>query len=114
MTPIDRPTPTTPAFYSPSRVKIWHLGLLVAFVALAIADIQDHRRSEPVLIGLAGAGFSLYAGLGWLGWNLARRFEARLGRVALVGLYLASMAGLFLFATVAYLLIEHVYLGGRF
>jgi hypothetical protein len=101
----------------PSRVgrfKLWHLVLLVGFVAVAIADIQDHRRTEPVLIGLAGAGFAAYAVLAWLGWGFARKFEGRVGRVALVGVYLGSMAGLFLFATVAYLLIEHVYLGGRF
>jgi pimeloyl-ACP methyl ester carboxylesterase len=96
------------------RVKLWHLGLLVAFVAFAIVDIRDHRRTEPVLIVLAGAGFAAYAVLAWLGWNLARRFEERVGRLTLIGLYLASMAGLFLLATVAYLLIEHVYLGGRF
>ena len=111
MTEIERHT--TSALGSLLRVKVWHLVLLVAFVAVAIVDIQDHRRGEPVLVGLAGAGFAIYAALAWLGWNYARRFEARLGRVALVGLYLASMAGLFLFATIAYLLIEHVYLGGR-
>ena len=99
-----------PAF---ARVKLWHLVLLVAFVAVAIADIQDHRRFEPTLLALAGGGFAAYAVLAWLGWNFARRFEGRVGRVTLIGLYLASMAGLFLVATVAYLVIEHFYLGGR-
>jgi hypothetical protein len=97
-----------------ARFKLWHLVLLVAFVAVAIADIQDHRLTNPVLIGLAGAGFALYAVLAWLGWVFARRFEGKVGQVALIGLYLASMAGLFLCATVAYLVIEHLYLGGRF
>jgi hypothetical protein len=97
-----------------ARFKLWHMVLLVAFVAVAIADIQDNRRTEPVLIALAAAGFAAYAVLAWLGWAFARRFEQRLGRVVLIGLYLATMAGLFLFATVAYLLIEHLYLGGRF
>jgi hypothetical protein len=97
-----------------ARFKLWHLVLLVAFVAVAIADIQDHRRTEPALIALAGLGFAAYAVLAWLGWAFARRFEGRVGRVALIGLYLATMAGLFLCATVAYLLIEHVYLGGLF
>jgi hypothetical protein len=94
-------------------LKLWHLVLLVAFVALAIADIQDHRLTNPVLIALAGAGFAAYAAIAWWGWRIARRFEARLGRILLIGLYLASMAGLFLVATISYLLIEHVYLGGR-
>jgi hypothetical protein len=107
-------TETTAASRRGGGLKIWHLVLLVAFTAVAIVDIQDHRRFEPVLLGLAGGGFALYAVLAWLGWNFARRFEARLGRVVLIGLYLTSMAGLFLFATVAYLLIEHVYLSGRF
>jgi hypothetical protein len=105
---------TTAASRSGGGLKVWHLVLLVAFTAVAIVDIQDNRRFEPVLIGLAGGGFALYAILAWLGWYYARRFEARLGRVVLIGLYLTSMTGLFLFATIAYLLIEHVYLGGRF
>jgi hypothetical protein len=106
----DAPSPPrSPAI---ARFKVWHLVLLVGFVAVAIADIQDHRRTEPVLIALAGAGFAAYAALAWLAWAFARRFEGRVGRVALIGLYLAAMAGLFLVATVAYLLIEHVYLGG--
>ena len=110
--PNDDPAP------SPDRsgggLKVWHMVLLVAFAAFAIRDIQDHRRTEPVLVGLAGAGFAAYAVLAWLGWNLARKYEARLGMVVLLGLYLTAMAGLFLLATIAYLLIEHVYLGGRF
>jgi hypothetical protein len=105
--------PTRPA--SPlARVRVWHLGLLVAFVAIAIADIQDHRRTEPFLIGLAGAGFAAYWALGWLGWHFARRFEARLGALAVLILYLVAMAALFLGATVIYLLIEHRYLNGGF
>jgi hypothetical protein len=110
----DGETPSPPRSPAIARFKLWHLVLLVGFVAVAIADIQDHRRTEPVLIALAGAGFAAYAVLAWLGWVFARRFEGRVGRVALVGLYLSAMAGLFLVATVAYLLIEHLYLGGRF
>ena len=106
--------PPIPMTARGSRLKVWHLGLLVAFVALAIADIQDHRRTEPVLIGLASGGFGAYALIAWLGWNFARKFEAKLGKVALLALYLTAMAALFLVATIAYLLIEHVYLGDRF
>lgn len=94
-------------------VKLWQMVLLVAFAAVAIADIQNHRRSEPVLLGLAAGGFAAYALIAWLAWNFAGRFEGRINRVALVAIYLASMAGFFLFATIAYLLIEYVYLGGR-
>jgi hypothetical protein len=94
--------------------KVWHLTLLVAFVALAISDIQDHRVTDPFLITLAAGGFAAYAILAWLGWIIARKFESKVGRVMLLGLYFASMAGLFFVATVAYLLIEHVYRGGRF
>ena len=110
----ETPDISPPPVRSRGGMKVWHLVLLVAFVALAIVDIQDHRRTEPVLLGLAGAGFAAYALLAWLGWNFARRFEGRVGRVALVGLYLAAMASLFFVATVSYLMIEHVYLGGRF
>ncbi len=108
--------PETPKAHAVTRFKLWHLVLLVAFVAVAIADIKDNRRFEPSLIGLAGGGFACSHAevLAWLGWVFARRFEGKIGKVTLIGLYLASMAGLFLFATVAYLLIEHLYLGGRF
>ncbi|WP_435011451.1 hypothetical protein P12x_002763 [Tundrisphaera lichenicola] len=110
---MNPPQSATPRSVSPlARVRVWHLGLLVAFVALAIADIQDHRRTEPFLLGLAGVGFAGYWALGWLGWHYSRRFEARLGPMVLLVLYLASMAGLFLGATVIYLLIEHRYLYG--
>jgi hypothetical protein len=94
------------------RLRIWHLALLVLFVAVAIVNIQDQRRSEPALIVLACAGFLGYGLLGWLGWRTARRFEARLGMMPLLILYLVAMAGLFLLATVVYLAIEHVYLVG--
>jgi hypothetical protein len=93
-------------------LKIWHLTILVAFVAIAIIDIQDHRMTDPFLIGLAAGGFALYAVMAWLGWKFARRFEEKLGRVALLGLYLAAMAGFFLVATVTFLVIEHAYHGG--
>lgn len=95
-------------------VKVWHLALLVAFAAVAIADIQDHRRTEPFLIALAGGGFAAYYAIGWLGWRSTRRFEARIGRTALLVAYLVAMAGIFLAATVAYLLIEYRYLNGHF
>jgi hypothetical protein len=94
--------------------KIWQMALLVAFAAIAIVDIQDHRVKEPVLVGLAAGGFVAYAILAWVAWRFALRFEQRFSRVSLLGIYLGSMAGLFLVATVAYLLIEFVYLGGRF
>jgi hypothetical protein len=104
--PAGRSTPRSSGF------RVWHLCLLTAFSALAIVNIQEQRRSEPVLIGLAVAGFVLYAILGWGAWRLGRRLRSRMGLVPLLALYLAAMGGLFLVATVIYLAIEHVYLIG--
>jgi len=87
---------------------------LVAVVAVAIAEIQDHRRTEPFLLGLAGAGFAADWVLGWLGWLFARRFHARLGSLSVLILYLVTMTGPFLVTTVLYLRIEHRSLGGTF
>jgi hypothetical protein len=84
----------------------------VLFVAIAIVNIQDQRVHDPILVGVAIAGFALYALIGWGAWRYARRFEPRLGPVWLLCLYLAGMAGVFLIATVFYLLIEHSYLIG--
>ncbi len=96
-----------------ARVRVWHLGLLVGFVAVAIADIQDHRRTEPFLIGLAGVGFAAYWVLGWLGWHFAGRLRTRWSLTAVLLAYLVAMAGLFLVATIAYLMVEQAYLGGQ-
>jgi hypothetical protein len=95
------------------QFRVWHLVLLVLFVAVAIVNIQDQRRSEPALIALAAAGFVAYWLLGWAGWRVARRFSARLGPTTLLILYLTAMAALFLVATGIYLVIEYLYLGGR-
>jgi hypothetical protein len=94
-------------------LRVWHLWLLALFVAVAIVNIQDQRRSEPALIALATAGFVLYGLIGWAGWRLARGLERRLGPVALLAAYLTAMAGIFMVATVAYLALEHLYLTGR-
>jgi hypothetical protein len=96
------------------QLRLWHLALLVLFVAIAIVNIQDQRPPAPALVVLAALGFVLYWLLGWLGWRVARRFEPRLGPTVLLVLYLVAMAGLFLVATVVYLVVEHVYLSGRF
>jgi hypothetical protein len=97
-----------------AQLRVWHLALLVLFVAIAIADIQDHHRRETALIVLAGVGYGLYALLGWLGWRLAQRFEPRIGRIRLLVLYMVAMGAFFLLATVIYLAIEQAYLAGRF
>src|SRR3954453_7664582 len=91
-----------------ARLRIWHLALLVLFVAIAIVNIQDQRRSEPALIALAIAGFAAYWLLCWLGWKYAQRFEAQLGSTLLLILYLVAMAAPFLAAPVAYLVNEQV------
>src|SRR5271166_2192525 len=92
------------------QFRFWHFGLLVALPA--IADIQGYCR-EPKLIALASAGYAGYALLCWLLWHAIRRFESRLGSVLVVAIYAVAMGELFLAATVAYLVIEYFYLGGK-
>lgn len=113
MTEAQPPISPGPRTTSPGQFRVWHLALLVLFVAIAIVNLQDQRRSEPALIALAAAGFVLYGILGWLGWRVARRFEARLSPTLLLILYLVAMAALFLMATVIYLIAEQLYLYGR-
>src|SRR5271166_5348698 len=94
------------------QLRVWQFGLLVALTAIAIMDIKGHCR-EPRMIALASAGYAGYALLCWLLWHGLHRFERRLGPVILVSAYVVVMGAVFLAATVAYLLIEYVYLGGR-
>lgn len=94
------------------QFRVWQFGLLVAFTAIAIVDVKGYCH-EPRLIALASAGYAGYALLCWLLWHGLRRFERRLGPVMLVSAYVALMGAVFLAATVAYLLIEYVYRGGR-
>jgi hypothetical protein len=96
------------------QIKIWHLAILVAIVALAICDIQSHGRNEPVLRLLAAAGYAGYFFLVWLIWLQVRRFEPALGLTVLLAIFMTAMAAFFLIATVVYLVIECAYLGGRF
>ena len=110
--PPPPPARPTASWYQP---RIWHLALLVLFVAIAIADIQDHRVHEPALIALAAGGFAAYGLIGWIGWWVARRrLESRLGPLLLFVVYAVAMATLFLMATIIYLVIEHVYRVGHF
>lgn len=111
-TPRESVQPTQVTL-QPFRVRVWHLSLLVLFVAVAIVNIQDQRRSEPALIALAASGFALYGAIGWLGWRFARRFESRLGPTPLLIAYILAMAAFFLVATVIYLVVEYQYsIGG--
>ena len=106
----ESPPRRSAGWYQP---RIWHLSLLVLFVAIAIADIQDQRMHEPFLIALAAGGFLLYGLIGWLGWWAARRrFGSRLGPIWLFAIYAIAMAALFLVATAIYLVIESVYRNG--
>jgi hypothetical protein len=95
------------------QMRLWHLGILEVLTAIAIADIQNHGRREPVLVLLASVGYAAFGLICWLCWNAVNRFERRVGSVLVVAVYTLAMGGLFLAATVAYLLIEYVYLGGK-
>ena len=88
------------------QFRVWHLTLLVLFVAIAIANIQDQRPPTRGLVALAASGFVLYGFFGCAGWRLARCFEDRLGPTLLLVLYLAAMAMLFLVATLVYVALE--------
>ena len=96
-----------------AQLRIWHLAMLVVFVAIAIADIQAQRIPEPALIALAAGGLVLYGLIGWIAWWAVRPFEPRLGMPLLFVLYSVAMGLLFFVATVIYLVIAHVYRGGR-
>jgi len=94
------------------QFRFWQFGLLVALTAIAIVDIQGYCR-EPRLIALASAGYAGYALPCWLLRHAIRRFESRLGSVLVVAVYAVAMGGLFLAATVAFLVFEYFYLGGK-
>jgi hypothetical protein len=96
------------------QVRTWSLILVVLFVAIAIVNIQDQRRNEPALIALASVGFMAYGLLGCMLWRFLHRFEAWLGGMLSLIVYLVAMAALFLLATVVYLVLEHAYLRGYF
>jgi hypothetical protein len=96
-----------------AQVHLWQLALLIMFVAIAIVDIQDHGRKEPALILLASGGYAAFGVFCWLSWHALRRLESRLGPVLVVSFYAVAMGEMFLAATVAYLVIEYFYLGGK-
>jgi len=94
------------------QIRLWQLSVLILLVAVAIVDIRDHGRREPVLVGLAAVGYAGFGLLCWLSWHGFRRFSGRLPRLAVLAAYALSMGVTFLIAVIVYLLIEHVYLGG--
>jgi len=110
-TPSIRPSSGISALF---QFRIWNLALLVVYVAIAIVDIQDQRRHEPALIALATAGFAAYGLIVWLGWHFIRRWEARLGSMLAVIVYVVTMGAIYLVATILYLMAENAYLDGRF
>jgi hypothetical protein len=91
---------------------IWSLMLAVVFVAIAIVDLQNLRRTEPILVGLAGAGYAGYGVLCWLAWRIMGRYRSRLGGVPTLIVYVFTMGFLFFVATVVYLTLEYAYLRG--
>jgi hypothetical protein len=113
MTGAKSPSPLSRHVPGWAQPRIWHFAFLVLFVAIAITDIREQRIQEPVLIALAAGGLALYGLIGWIGWWAAYRFEARLGPTLLFILYSVAMGVLFLLATIIYLVIAHIYRGGR-
>lgn len=96
-----------------AQVRVWHMSMLVMFVAIAIMEIKDQGAREPLLVGLAAAGFALYGLIGWVAWHYATRLEKRLGVIPLRMLFMSLMAALFLVATLIYTAIQIVYLTGH-
>ncbi len=96
------------------ELKIWHLGLLVLYVAVMMHQILDQRPGSPLLAGLAVFGFVGYAVLGWMGWRIVQVCSARFGAIRSTAFYLIAMALLFLAATWIYLAIEYAYTLGYF
>jgi hypothetical protein len=94
------------------QFRLWHIVILVAYVAIAIVDIKDNRRTEPALVALAAIGFVAYALICWLMWHGLRRLVRRIGAMPALIVYLVAMAGLFFAATVVYLVLEYAYLMG--
>ncbi len=94
-----------------ARIRLWHFVLFVMLVAIAITDLKDQRIDDRFLLGLAVVGLIFYALIGWFGWWAVQRFQARVGPLLLIVLYCIAMSGLFLVATVMYLMIAHYYRG---
>ena len=92
-------------------LRVWHLSLLVFYVAIAIVQIQDQRITEPTLIALASAGFLAYGVVGWL---IAKRIGRRSGSATAIVVYSVAMAVFFLVATLAYVAMENHYRMGHF
>jgi len=93
-----------------TNLRVWHLVVLVVYVAVAIQQMQAQRIGDPLLIGLASFGFVGYGILGWVGWCLARSYADRHGRLQATVIYMIAMACLFLLATIIYLLLEYAHL----
>ncbi|MGC8638737.1 MAG: hypothetical protein ACP5XB_02530 [Isosphaeraceae bacterium] len=67
--PVRSPGRFTPLV----QIQLWQLAILVVYVAVAIVDIQDHGRTEPVLVALASLGYVAFGLVCWLGWHASRR-----------------------------------------
>jgi hypothetical protein len=104
---------TTPAARPAGGFRIWHLSILVLFVAVAIVNIQDQRIRDRRLIALASAGFLLYGLVAWYGWRFAGRYRAKLGATGLLVLYLMALGAFFMVATVVYVVIEYYVLTAK-
>ncbi len=96
------------------QFRIWHMALLVAFVAIAIVEIREQRVTEPNLIALAAAGFAVYGLMVWVGWHCVKRWEGRVGSMLAIVVCVVTMGLLYLAATIVYLVVEYEYRGGHF
>lgn len=95
------------------QLRLWHLALLVLFVAVATVDIRSLRRSELALVVAAAVGYAGFGLLCWAGWHWIGRLRSRLSPVLVFGLYAFTMAGIYWGAVTVYLGLESAYLSGR-
>jgi hypothetical protein len=102
-----------------SPLRIWHLTLLPVLVGLAYVNILDQSIEDPLLMGLAIAGFVGYGAIAWWLWSrgvprlerahgterVARWLNLGASTVSLVA-NLAVMGAMILLASVAYVSLE--------
>src|SRR5262245_22021657 len=89
--------------------RVWHMLVLVVYVAVAIVDLREARTTDPMQIGSLSAGYAGYAALGWAGWVHSRPSRRRADPLPGLVAYLVAMAILFLVAAIVHSMILNVY-----